>query len=337
MRHVVVRQPILLERQVYTNSAGGLLTSKTYTCACWHTCRLVLHPSPLIMSLSILLPQLLLPRRNVELGRFTASVEQPHQNYHDPGYGKSPEAVVSARHSFAGFSEQGTTSSFASALTSLMSAGFSRRAKTRLRVDADAVRTYTLDNSEEWFNEAASLVATRRWIERTVDKGYDIYMITAFHTVTNSRIAQEQTCDSGTDGQISIPISLSLASVGALVPLSDILDPAIGGTSSGFTNVRTCFEAPGEQVCAFQYRKVRYRWLSSNNIDKWRLSKSPRWSCLERGRDEEDGEDDIIEVDTGELEQLDGEWERREAGDEVLLARVDNESAMQGGSVAAPA
>lgn len=287
------------------------------------------------MPFSILFPQILLPRRDVELGRFTASVEHPHQNYHDPGYGKRPEPIMSTRHSFTGVNENGTTSSFASSLTSLISAGISRNAKTRLRVDADTVTTYTLDNSEEWFIEAVSLMDTRRWIKRTIDKGYDVYMITGFHTVTDSRITQEQIRDGGIDGQVSLPVSLSLAAVGTLVPFSDILDPAIGGTGSSSNHARTCFEAPGEQVCAFQYRKLRYRWLSSNNIDKSRLSKSPRWSCLERGRDEEDGEDDIIEVNTEELGQLDGEWERREAGEEVLLARVDKESAMQGGSVVA--
>ncbi|KAK3934864.1 hypothetical protein QBC46DRAFT_358676 [Diplogelasinospora grovesii] len=183
-----------------------------------------------------------------------------------------------------------------------MSAGFSRRAKTQVKVIADRVKTYTLDNSDEW--------------------GYDIYMIVGYHTVTDARIAHELVHESDTGGQIKAPVGLSLAAVGAIAPLGAIVDPSVGGNSHSVDHTQAFFMAPGEQICAFQYRKVRHRWLSSNSIDTSRLSKSPRWSSVERGRDEEDGEDDIIEVEAMALDKLDGEWDRQDAADgEILFIR----------------
>jgi hypothetical protein len=57
---------------------------------------------------------------------------------------------------------------FASKLTSLMSSGFSKRTKTRIRIETDEVNPSILDNSEVWFQEATSLDTTREWIEGVV-------------------------------------------------------------------------------------------------------------------------------------------------------------------------
>jgi hypothetical protein len=281
------------------------------------------------MSLNIIIPQLFLPPSSVKLGRFITNIDHPHQSYYDPIYARTPEPAISSREAYVGLNHESSNASFGSALTSLMSAGFSRRAKTQVSVMADSVRTYALDNSDKWFTEAMAMLGTRTWIERTVDRGYDIYMIVGFHTVTNARIAHKFVHESDTGGQINIPVNLTLAAVGAIAPLGDIIDPSVGGNSQSVDNTRAFFIAPGEQICAFQYRKVRHRWFSSNSIDTARLSASPRWSSVERSRDEEDGEDDIMEVEAIPVpeEELDGKWARKEApAGEILLIRAEEQT-----------
>jgi hypothetical protein len=57
-----------------------------------------------------------------------------------------------------------------------------------------------------------------------------------------------------------------------------------------------------------------------------RLSKSPRWTSVERGRDEEDDEDDTIEVESVRMpeEALEGKWDRiNVSGSETLLIRIE--------------
>jgi hypothetical protein len=277
------------------------------------------------MSLNIIVPHFFLPQSSVKLARFITNIDHPHQSFHDPLYTETPKPAVSPREAFVGLNHKSSNASFASALTSLMSAGFSKRAKAQVKITAECVKTHTLDNSDEWFNKAMEILATKTWIERQVDRGHDIYMIVGFHTITNARIVEEFVHGIGAGGQIHVPVSLSLAAFGVVAPLGEIIDPSVGGNNDCVDNTQTSFRAPGEQVCAFQYRKIRHRWLSSKSADSFRLSKSPRWSSVERGRDEEDGEDDIIEVEATPLSEgaIDGEWDRMDApGGEILLIRA---------------
>ncbi|KAG7424475.1 hypothetical protein Forpi1262_v014529 [Fusarium oxysporum f. sp. raphani] len=277
------------------------------------------------MSLNIIVPHFFLPRSSVKLGRFITNIDHPHQSYHDPLYIETPKSAVSAREAFVGLNDKSSNVSFASALTALMSAGFSKRAKAQVKITAECVKTHTLDNSDEWFSKAMDILATKVWIERQVDRGHDIFMIVGYHTITNARIVQKFVHGLDVGGQIHVPASLSLAAIGVVTPLGEIIDPSVEGNNDCVDNMQTSFMAPGEQVCAFQYRKIRHRWLSSKSTGTFRLSKSPRWSSVERGRDEEDGEDDIIEVEATPVpeEALHGEWDRMDAPDgEILLIRA---------------
>ncbi|EXM14337.1 hypothetical protein RAB80_016453 [Fusarium oxysporum f. sp. vasinfectum] len=277
------------------------------------------------MSLNIIVPHVFLPQSSVKLARFIRNVDHPHQSYHDPLYAETPKSTVSTRETFVGLNHKSSNTSFASALTSLMSAGFSKRAKAQVKITADCVKTYALDNSDDWFTKATDILATKTWIERQADRGHNIYMVVGFHTITNARIVQELVHGIGAGGQIHVPFNLSLAAFGAVVPLGEIIDPSVGGNTDGVDSAQTSFMALGEQICALQYRKIRHRWLSSKSTDTFRLSKSPRWSSVERSRDEEDGEDDIIKVEAAPLSEngLDGKWDKMDAlGGEVLLIRA---------------
>lgn len=274
--------------------------------------------------MTIIVPQFFLPRDFVKLGRFITNIDHPHQGYHDPPSAEPPKQGITPRDSVVGLQHQGSNASFELALTSLMSASFSKRAKTQVRVTAEKITTYTLDNSDEWFDSVTRIPATRAWIERAVDRGEDLYMIVGFHTVTNARIVHQVVQGQGVGGHVNVPVSLTLTSVGVVAPLGNIIDPSVGGKYHDLDSTQAHFVAPGEQVSAFQYRKIRHKWLSSKTIDTSRLSKSPRWASVERGRDEEDGEDDIIEVEAIPLDGLDGKWDEQEVADgETLLIRAD--------------
>ncbi|KJZ74125.1 hypothetical protein HIM_06574 [Hirsutella minnesotensis 3608] len=283
------------------------------------------------MARNILSPQFFLPHDSVKLGRLTTSVDQPHQNYHDPAGTKPPEVLISVRDAYTGVRQTATGSGFGSGLTSLMSAALSKRARTNLRVTTDQVKTYVLANSDDWFEEATGIPATRSWIERQIDRGRKLYVVVGFHTITDARIVQESARQTSAQGHAELPASLSLAALGAVAPLGNILDPSIEGHHYDLDDDKAHFLAAGEQVCAFQYRKLCHRWLSSNKLDQSQLSKLPRWASVETWRDAEDDEDDVIEVELTQELDLDGEWHQQQvAGDELLfihsIASHDKES-----------
>ncbi|PHH91987.1 hypothetical protein CDD83_9434 [Cordyceps sp. RAO-2017] len=273
------------------------------------------------MTVSILLPQFFLPQESIKLGRFTTSVDHPHQNYHDPACANPPQTLVSVRDSYTGSQQTATSSGFGSALTSLMSVAFSKRAKTKTCVVSDHVRTYMLGNSDGWFDEATVMPATRSWIERQLDRGYKIYVVVGFHTLVDARIVQELARGTRAEGQAQLPANLVLAAVGAVAPLGNIhvTDPRIGGHHDDLDGGNAEFLAAGEQVCALQYRKLRHRWLSGHKMDQSHLSKLPRWSSVETWRDVDGDEDDIIEVELTEALDLGGEWERKETAESDVL------------------
>lgn len=276
------------------------------------------------MSLSVIIPDLLLPQDSVKLGRFITNIDHPHQGYHDPSWTEAPEPIITLREGFIGLNSKENDIGFTTALTSLLSVGFARRAKVEVEITVDHVRTYVLNNSDEWFVKATDFLATKTWIERQVDRDNDMFMIVGFHTVTNARIAQQIVSGTNTHGKTHVPTSLSLAALG---PLGSVFKPSMQASNYRTNNVRTNFTAPGEQICALQYRKVQHRWLSSKTFDALRLSKSPRWTSVERGRDEED-DDDTIEVESVPMpeEALEGKWDRINAsGGETLLIRIETE------------
>jgi hypothetical protein len=209
-----------------------------------------------------------------------------------------------------------------------LSSGFSKRANTRVQVQTNVVKTYTLDNSEAWFTEATNFDDTRGWIERAIG-GDGIYLVVGFHTVTDARIVHESIEGHQLSGQITIPVGLSLTAVGVVAPFGNIVDPAVSGTKSVLDGANTQFVAPGEQICALQYRKVSYRWLHSKKVDNLMLSKAPRWTAGESWRkasvDEAEDEPDVLELETEEFEQPEGDWEKEEdeEGDLLLIRSVE--------------
>lgn len=202
-----------------------------------------------------------------------------------------------------------------------MSARFSKGTRLKVRVTTEQLKRYVLDNSEAWFDEATHIPATRAWIERSLDRGHDIFMIVGFHTVTDASIRHESMAIASACGHAEVPVSLSLAAVGVVAPLGGITNPSTSLQKDGLDGERARFIAPGEQVCAIEYRKIRHKWLSSKRIEKCQLSDVRQWPSMERARDEEDGEDDIIEVELEDVGDLDGHWDKQILDHEVVLIR----------------
>ena len=307
------------------------------------------------MKRTVIPPQLLLDVEAVKLGRLVTSIKRPNQDFHDPPPPpptSSPTSstdqnqqidlpsqhFITVREAYA--LEHTTTHKigFAASLTSLLSTGFTRATKSKTQITADSIKTYTLANSDDWFEQATQRPASRAWIERSIDRGRDIYLIVGFHTLTDARIRQEYAAGGSSRGKIVLPIGMSVpVTAGLVMPLPLSLgngngpEPALAVDGMGAEEAVERGVFRGEQVCALEYRRVRHRWLSSREdlVDGSTLSsKVCYWSSVEQMRDDEGEEDeDVLSVELGDLEGLDGgEWEREsvdggdDSGGEIYLA-----------------
>jgi hypothetical protein len=68
--------------------------------------------------------------------------------------------------------------------------------------------------------------------------------------------------------------------------------------------------AIGEQICAVQYRKVRFKWFSSRDLDTAALDKETRWKVYWNERGEETGTNDVVEVNLQDALELEDEHEK---------------------------
>lgn len=88
------------------------------------------------------------------------------------------------------------------------------------------------------------------------------------------------------------------------------------------------FQAPGEQVFAIIYRKVKFKWLSSRTISNMSLEPNSRWkTCWDwRGEDDEDDdedEDDVLEAYLTDASDLDISDDEYDSEDEKGYPRVE--------------
>ncbi|KAK6709702.1 hypothetical protein SNK04_010654 [Fusarium graminearum] len=199
-----------------------------------------------------------------------------------------------------------------------MSVGFSNRLQSEVHLAPASGSNYSLDDSDAWFEKAVSLSGTRKWIENAALRGHKIYIIVGIQTFTDTCIVQKSDRGLQAGGQVNLPVSLSLTAATAIMPFAELVDPSVHGEHQNIESDQLCLLAPGEQVCSLQYREVKTRWLSSRLIEPLQLSKTRQWSCMEGDKrdtyeDDSDEEDeDTIEVDLGDVEEFNGEWD---AGD----------------------
>ncbi|PNP58759.1 hypothetical protein FNYG_15037 [Fusarium nygamai] len=253
-----------------------------------------------------------LPLESVRLGRLIKNINHPHEGYYEPPTGDVPKAIVTP-FSFSSLSQQNNKTQFGSALTSLISAGFSKRLQSQIQLVPASASNYCLDNSDEWFDKAVSLPDTRKWIENAALRGHKIYIIVGIQTFIDTRIVQKSARGQQAGGQVTVPVSLSLTAAAAVMPFADLVDPAIHGEHQNAKSDQLWLLAPGEQVCSLQYREVKTRWLSSRLIEPLQLSKTRQWSCMEGDKrdtyEDSDEEEDTMEVDLEDVEEFNGEWD----------------------------
>ncbi|KAF9761672.1 hypothetical protein IL306_003751 [Fusarium sp. DS 682] len=209
-----------------------------------------------------------------------------------------------------------------------MSAGFSKRIQSKVHMAPARGINYSLDNSDAWFDKAVGIPDTRRWIESAALRGDKIYMIVGIQTLTDARIVQTSARGRQAEGHVNVPVSLSLAAATAIMPFAELVDPAVHGEHQDVESGQLWLVAPGEQVCSLQYRAVKPRWLSSRLIKTPRLSETRQWSCMEGDKrdtydDDEDEEEDedMIEVDFGDVDVLEGEWDTEDSVKGIVYLR----------------
>ncbi|KAF2257667.1 hypothetical protein CC78DRAFT_202039 [Lojkania enalia] len=261
------------------------------------------------MPQNILLSQFFLPLSAVGLGRFVISFDEPHQDFHEPYCTTRPNVTETVQVQYDSIRNSIKHLNIALQLTSFLSSTFSKRLKASIRITAEQVKTYYLNNVGQWFRDAMKLQETREWIERTIDEGEDIYIIVAYHTLVNARIITQKGGQNATGGTLAVPMSTALMASGVVIPFANAVDPGLGGFRGRVEDGKQQFIAPGEHIFAVQYRKVRCRWFWSKKVDQMTLAKDSCWKIYDGPRNLQSEPEDMIGVELEDELALERDYE----------------------------
>lgn len=169
----------------------------------------------------------------------------------------------------------------------------------------------------------------RKWIERTIDAGEDIYVVVGYHTALDAQIAEQSREQKVLGGKLSMPLSSISALSGIVVPLGDLADPRLAGSNGRGEDSKRQFVAQGEQIIAVQYRKVRFGFLSSKRVEKATLAREVIWERYDRPRYLQGDAEDMVEVALEDDLLVEGDREKLVAGSGEIVFSTANPSKRQ--------
>jgi hypothetical protein len=259
------------------------------------------------MSRNDLVWQSFLPLESIKLGRLVLNLDEPHQDYWDPTCDLTPEILKRPQLRYLDVQSNATNKGFTAELTSLASASRSKQ-KTRLAaVTTEQSTVYQLANSGQWFKASLKDQGTRKWIEEVIGTGDGVYVVVGYQTMIDAKALRDTARSKDSQARFQLPMSEAASAIGAVMMVSGLADPALDIYRQSDHGLRKQFVAAGEQVYAVQYRKVRFKWYSSRDLDRAALEKGNRWKVYGSLRGQEVGANDVVEATISDDGDSDGE------------------------------
>ncbi|RHZ50466.1 hypothetical protein CDV55_102972 [Aspergillus turcosus] len=268
--------------------------------------------------ISVISPIFLSPA-SVRLGRLVLDVHKPETDFLDPEERPPAGSVLVKLHTASEAVQPDTNNqSFTAKLAQLVSASQTEHRNTDTLVATERVTTYELSDPQAWFRRAVKAEPVREWIKHAINHHCDIFMIVGYHTMTDARVVIGAPDTAEITTWLKLPLMKALASAEITLPYDEIGHPAFENMASApkkhhqyhrppqpqtqllhrpRPGVQKRLVAIGEQVCALQYLKVRFRWLSSSTLDQTSLEKENQWKIYSNVRGDTA---DVVQVDVQE-------------------------------------
>ena len=279
-----------------------------------------------------LIPNRLLARDAVDLGRLVLDLNSPEQDYFDPKFPIDPEAIIVRQQlNFSEILQHTCGSKLHGFLTTILTMSFSKQDEKHLSIYSLRNTTYQLKNSSNVFERICEIDLAKKWIEKAIGRGWSVYMVVGIQTLLDAELSERDVKANERAIDATLPISSVVgASAGIPMPLTNFLGAGGGASWSENGGTLANFIADGEQVYAVQYRKINFLWYSSKKLDNATLEKGNRWKVywLRSGGDEDEVDDeddeDVVEAEVkGSLSTSDltlgASYERFEIDDEGVI------------------
>ncbi|KAG4433810.1 hypothetical protein IFR05_010692 [Cadophora sp. M221] len=264
----------------------------------------------------------------VALGRLVLDMKSPGQNFCPYGTLDLKEGDVS-KAPFAdlkSLANAESSSGFKLALSKVLQLFAT---KSRTTVDEISTKTATrhqLLNVNLKFEKIFEEDEVKKWLEKVILTGSDIYMVVGLHTIQDASISLNRDTSADVGVKVQAPVTDALAPGSSAVPgVRDALDVKVEAGHTSRSSLGASFVTPGERIIAVQYQKVEVKMLSSKGIKSLvdaGLKKKTTWQAFgaARGGSELDTFDVSLarEIDHDDIAE-DGEFEAFSINDKEMV------------------
>ena len=215
---------------------------------------------------NIYFSQPLLPATSVKLGRFVPDIRQPYPSLKDTNIDIAPFKTKSVQHQFTNRFENTTATGSNVQGTAVVYGSLLRNQGNHSAITTQLSTFYQLLNSDTWFDQAIRDPDVQTWVDRELKKYGKMYVIVGFQTVQDAHISEAAVNYRGTAAGLKAPVGAALAGSGLLVSMGELADPAIDTSNANSVAQQRSYVAPGDQVIAVQYRRLRFHCYSSRTV-----------------------------------------------------------------------
>ncbi|GAB7350128.1 hypothetical protein MBLNU459_g0791t1 [Dothideomycetes sp. NU459] len=241
------------------------------------------------MPRSTLVLQHLLVLNSVSLGRLVTNPSLPTQSYHTATVSttwKSPDDFTATPSgAYQGFQEKQRNLGFRAALDKLVRAHLDTGASSELSLESKQVKTYYLHNTADKFDALVADEAVRKWFEKAIKRGTDVYMVVGLQTILDASLHSD--AQRGHAGGVGLDVK---------DPHSQTLGVRAEGSADASSHQMTSFVAEHEQVYAIQYQKIVFTPFSSKTASDARLNKKAHWELYWKVRGPSAEGPDMVEA-----------------------------------------
>lgn len=251
-----------------------------------------------------------LPYDAVSTGNLVLDVRHPEQEFFTPEAGCILDKDIVTQHleNFSYVMDQTKGSGLHAYLTTFFSTSSSSQRTSNINISSASCITRQLKNPGTIFEQMCGSNRTRAWLERAMRRNKPVYMVSGIQSLVDTQVNESDERVLQNKASAKMPATLASAiSPGAAIPSGETLDFGVGMSRNDRSNERMKFSAPGEQIFAVQYRKIRFSRFSRNDVDDAYLQLSSRWKIYmgSRGGDGTEQVKDIVDAQASEDLQLD--------------------------------
>lgn len=257
------------------------------------------------------------PDVDVAIGRFVLYPEQPHFSFFDPATAAPtpnsesalpplPTVAVTPQKNYSQVLKETKSAGLQGTLSRIGLLALRNNHQDETHIEALAARSYRLNNSDEWFDGAVARSASRRWLNKMIiERKQTVFLVVGYRTLFDASVRLNARKEVEMEGEASVPVA-DILGAGVATLLGGLGDMGGNITFQYGRDQGRKFVAPGEQVYAIEYRKVKLTLFARRNLDRAMLDAKSHWEVLAdlRGEGDAEDEDDVRVVEAQVVDEL---------------------------------